>query len=84
MIAALLLVACCWGATNPFIKRGAAGLEHITRSHKDSSFLKRTGAELYYLFTTLNYLVPLVINLSGSSVYYYTLGDAGIHTFFLD
>jgi drug/metabolite transporter (DMT)-like permease len=78
MILPLFLVAICWGATNPFIKRGASGLSAITLQHASSTVLARTTAELLYLLRTPSYLIPLLINLSGSSVYYYTLGDSGI------
>ncbi|KAG2177171.1 hypothetical protein INT43_007828, partial [Umbelopsis isabellina] len=66
----------CWGASNPFIKRGSSGLEAISKKHPDGGF-QRWKAEMIYLFTRWQYLLPLVINLSGSLVYYYTLGKAG-------
>jgi len=38
--------------------------------------LKRWGAEQVYLFTRWQYVLPLLLNLSGSIVYYYTLGKS--------
>lgn len=43
-------VAICWGATNPLIKAGTAGLENISRSYPQGG-LKRWAAELVYLLT---------------------------------
>ncbi|KAI9279826.1 transmembrane protein [Sporodiniella umbellata] len=70
-----ILVAICWGATNPLIKRGSSGLEKISEKYPEGG-LKKWFAELKYLFTRWQYVLPLVINLSGSVVYYYTLGKA--------
>ncbi|KAG9286242.1 hypothetical protein G9A89_014228 [Geosiphon pyriformis] len=69
-----ILVALCWGFTNPFIKRGSAGLERI---HRDTWF-KQTLAEVWFLFTRWQYIIPLLLNLSGSTVYYITLGQADL------
>nr|XP_046220420.1 transmembrane protein 234 isoform X5 [Oncorhynchus gorbuscha] len=56
----LLLVAVLWGCTNPFLKRGTEGIEHVK---KDSKFL-------HFL---AEYLIPFLLNQSGSLVYYFTL-----------
>ncbi|PIA18939.1 UPF0546 membrane protein C1orf91, partial [Coemansia reversa NRRL 1564] len=69
-----VLTALCWGFTNPFIKRGSTGIEVV----KHRKWLHQTMAECYFLFTNWRYMLPLVINLSGSAVYYYTLHDADI------
>ncbi|KAF9313699.1 hypothetical protein BG003_004914 [Podila horticola] len=69
-----ILVALCWGFTNPFIKNGSKGLENIKRS----SWLSQAAAEYWYLFTRWQYVLPLVLNLCGSVVYYYTLGKADL------
>ncbi|KAJ3106993.1 hypothetical protein HDU96_008047, partial [Phlyctochytrium bullatum] len=49
----LLLVALCWGSTNPFIKRGTQGLEAVTERHQNSPWWKRAGAEYWFLLTRL-------------------------------
>ncbi|KAI7824248.1 hypothetical protein BX661DRAFT_46847 [Kickxella alabastrina] len=72
--AGFILTALCWGFTNPFIKRGSKGLESIKRP----TWLSQTLAETYFLFTNWKYLLPLLLNLSGSAVYYYTLSSAEI------
>ncbi|KAJ2552787.1 hypothetical protein EV175_003180 [Coemansia sp. RSA 1933] len=69
-----VLTALCWGFTNPFIKRGSQGIESIKRGN----WIAQTLAETWFLFTNWKYVVPLVINLSGSAVYYYTLSSADI------
>ncbi|XP_068608446.1 transmembrane protein 234 [Brachionichthys hirsutus] len=66
---ALLLVSALWGCTNPLLKRGAEGIEDVTHSNKLSQLL----AEAKFLFFNLKYLVPFVLNQSGSLIYYYTL-----------
>ncbi|KAJ1973704.1 hypothetical protein H4R35_003980 [Dimargaris xerosporica] len=68
-----ILVALCWGFTNPFIKRGTAGLEALPQH---SQWWKRWCSETWYLLTRWQYVLPLAINLSGSLVYYYTLSKA--------
>ncbi|RIA92997.1 transmembrane protein [Glomus cerebriforme] len=73
-ILGFFLVALCWGFTNPFIKQGSRGLENIKRS----SWFKQTLAEIWFLVTRWQYIVPLLLNLSGSIVYYYTLGQADL------
>ncbi|CAI2193717.1 18579_t:CDS:2 [Funneliformis geosporum] len=42
-----ILVALCWGFTNPFIKRGSIGLEKIKRDN----WIEQTLEELEFLIT---------------------------------
>ncbi|XJO71864.1 hypothetical protein BDV3_001301 [Batrachochytrium dendrobatidis] len=77
-IVGLFIVAICWGFTNPFIKSGSKGLEAVSLKHASSSWWTRQAAELWFLGTRWQYVLPLAVNLSGSTVYYYTLGDADI------
>ncbi|KAI8053503.1 hypothetical protein BDF22DRAFT_685042 [Syncephalis plumigaleata] len=72
-IVGLVLVALCWGFTNPFIKRGAEGLDRV----RPGRFGKGVS-EFLYLATRWQYVVPLLLNLSGSVVYYYTLGTSDL------
>jgi drug/metabolite transporter (DMT)-like permease len=70
-----LTVALCWGFTNPFIKRGSAGVDKIAAKHpKYTQFY-----ELTYLITRWQYLLPFSINLSGSTIFYYLLGEAELN-----
>ncbi|CAJ0766433.1 553_t:CDS:2, partial [Entrophospora sp. SA101] len=73
-IIGFLLVAICWGFTNPFIKKGSKGIENI----KHDNWLKQTVFEIIFLFTRWQYILPLLLNLSGSIVYYYTLGQSDL------
>ncbi|CAO3609690.1 unnamed protein product [Cunninghamella blakesleeana] len=70
-----ILVAICWGSTNPLIKSGSAGVENISKQYPQGG-LKKWLAELKYLLTRWQYVLPLALNLSGSVVYYYTLGKS--------
>ncbi|PVU94825.1 hypothetical protein BB561_002243 [Smittium simulii] len=69
-----VLTAICWGCTNPFIKAGAVGIQNI----KKTSFLEQLFFEFVFLVTNWKYVLPLLLNLSGSAVYYLTLADADI------
>ncbi|XP_061552809.1 transmembrane protein 234 [Phycodurus eques] len=73
-VLSLLLVSVLWGCTNPFLKRGTEGIEHVSKSGKVAQFL----AELKFLFLNVKYLIPFVLNQSGSLVYYYTLSTADL------
>ncbi|KAK5886437.1 hypothetical protein CesoFtcFv8_017466 [Champsocephalus esox] len=70
----LLLVSVLWGCTNPFLKRGTEGIEHVQQNNRVSQLL----AEVKFLFLNLKYLVPFLLNQSGSLVYYYTLSTTEI------
>ncbi|KAM6912511.1 transmembrane protein 234 [Xenentodon cancila] len=65
----LVLVSVLWGCTNPFLKRGTEGLENVTKPSRVAQLL----AEVKFLFLNIKYLVPFLLNQSGSLVYYYTL-----------
>lgn len=58
-----------WGCTNPFLKRGTEGIENVTKTSRVAQVL----AELRFLFLNVRYLLPFLLNQSGSVVYYYTL-----------
>lgn len=69
---ALVLVGLFWGVTNPFIRRGATGVDEIK---SDSKWLK-TFLELKFLVTRWQYILPFLINQCGSILYVYTLQEA--------
>ena len=50
-VSGLLIVALCWGATNPFLKRGTRGLEQVSLRYAHRPWIHRTTAELLYLLT---------------------------------
>ncbi|XP_011873864.1 PREDICTED: transmembrane protein 234 homolog [Vollenhovia emeryi] len=65
----LCLVALLWGATNPFLKKGAQGLEDV----KAASFYGQFVKELAFLVTNLKYMLPFLLNQCGSVLYFLTL-----------
>ncbi|XP_044735129.1 transmembrane protein 234 homolog [Chrysoperla carnea] len=65
----LVLVAVLWGCTNPFIKSGTVGIEKIKGKTKFSQIL----LELKFLFTNWKYIIPFLINQSGSLAYIFAL-----------
>lgn len=65
----LCLVAILWGVTNPFMKKGAQGLEDI----KARSFYEKFIKEIVFLVTNLKYIVPFLFNQCGSVLYFLTL-----------
>ncbi len=67
-------VALVWGGTNPWLKRGSAGMEDI----KCSNWLLQVLMELKFLAFRWSYVVPFLINQSGSILYYFTLGQADL------
>ncbi|KAI9205787.1 uncharacterized protein BJ171DRAFT_52128 [Polychytrium aggregatum] len=77
-VVGLLLVAVCWGGTNPFIKLGSQGLDDVTKKYQGHPWWRRQWEEIRFLWTNWKYVVPLAINLSGSMVYYYTLGNSDL------
>ncbi|XP_061599877.1 transmembrane protein 234 [Cololabis saira] len=65
----LVLVSVLWGCTNPFLKRGTEGMEDVRKPSRLAQIL----ADVKFLFLNIKYLVPFLLNQSGSLVYYYTL-----------
>lgn len=68
------LVALVWGATNPLLRRGGAGIERLRAANR----LLRLFAELKFLATTPRYLLPFLANQAGSLLYYLTIARADI------
>lgn len=67
-------VALVWGSTNPLLKKGSAGIEKI---HYQNRALQLV-AELKFLGLNWRYMVPFLLNQSGSLIYYLTIGRAEI------
>ncbi|XP_076841821.1 transmembrane protein 234 [Brachyhypopomus gauderio] len=65
----LIVVAALWGATNPLLKKGSEGLEQVRKGNKVSQFL----AEVKFLILNIKYLLPFLLNQSGSVMFYLTL-----------
>ncbi|XP_023725914.1 transmembrane protein 234 homolog [Cryptotermes secundus] len=65
----LIAVGVLWGATNPFIKKGSAGVENVSAPHSSLQLLY----EIQYLVCRWQYLLPFILNQFGSVLYYITL-----------
>ncbi|XP_043998026.1 transmembrane protein 234 isoform X2 [Gambusia affinis] len=72
-VLSLVLVSLLWGCTNPFLKKGSEGIENVTETNRVFQLL----AEIKFLILNINYLVPFLINQSGSLVYFYILSTTG-------
>ncbi|XP_018328957.1 transmembrane protein 234 homolog isoform X2 [Agrilus planipennis] len=70
----LILVGILWGATNPLIKRGSKGIVHIKGNNK----IKQLLLEWKYLFTNINYIIPLIVNQLGSVFYFFVLQSSDL------
>lgn len=72
-----LLTAILWGCTNPFIKRGTAGLEEYQASVAQRPAIVRSLLEVKWLVTRWQFVVPSLVNLLGTVSFYKTLASAG-------
>lgn len=70
----LIAVAVLWGATNPLMKKGSAGIENISCSSRIVQLLM----EVQFLVLRWQYALPFLLNQSGSLLYYFTLSQADI------
>lgn len=73
-VLSLVLVSLLWGCTNPFLKKGSEGIENVTETNRLSQLL----AEIKFLLLNVKYLVPFLLNQSGSLVYFYTLSTTDL------
>ncbi|KAF1374773.1 hypothetical protein PFLUV_G00232560 [Perca fluviatilis] len=73
----LLLVSVLWGCTNPFLKKGTEGIENVQHNNNNNR-VSQLLAEVKFLFLNIKYLVPFLLNQSGSLVYYYTLSTTDL------
>lgn len=71
-----VLVSLLWGATNPFLKKGGAGIEGVKHSNRLLKFL----LEMKFLLLNWKYMLPFGINQLGAVLYYTTIGRAEITT----
>ncbi|XP_069613126.1 transmembrane protein 234 isoform X2 [Ranitomeya imitator] len=70
----LLVVSILWGATNPFLRRGAQGVELV----KVEGRVRRLLYEATFLLSNYRYVVPFLLNQSGSLVFYITLASTDL------
>ncbi|XP_026283526.1 transmembrane protein 234 homolog [Frankliniella occidentalis] len=65
----LTLVGFLWGGTNPFLKKGATGMDKV----EGNNIIARLWKEVYLLLLNWKYMIPFLLNQSGSVVYFLTL-----------
>ncbi|XP_062890927.1 transmembrane protein 234 [Mobula hypostoma] len=70
----LILVALLWGATNPFLKKGTEGIEKV----KSGNAVTQLFAEMKFLIFNYKYMIPFLLNQSGSVLYYFTLASTDL------
>lgn len=70
----LITVAALWGFTNPFLKKGGKGIEQI---QSESRWLQ-VLYELLFLVSNWKYMLPFLVNQSGSVLYYVTLSSVDL------
>ncbi|KAE8624381.1 hypothetical protein XENTR_v10005937 [Xenopus tropicalis] len=66
-----LLVSLLWGVTNPFLRKGAEGMESV----REEKTLKQLLSEARFLIFNYRYVIPFLLNQSGSLVFYLTLAS---------
>ncbi|GFG38263.1 hypothetical protein Cfor_01902 [Coptotermes formosanus] len=64
-VCSLIAVGILWGATNPFIKKGSAGVENVKAAHSSLQLL-------------CEYMLPFILNQFGSVLYFITLGTSDL------
>ncbi|XP_021492561.1 transmembrane protein 234 isoform X1 [Meriones unguiculatus] len=73
-VLALVLVAALWGGTQPLLKRASSGLQQV----HEQTWARQLLQEMKTLFLNTEYLMPFLLNQSGSLVYYLTLASADL------
>ncbi|XP_040280499.1 transmembrane protein 234 [Bufo bufo] len=73
-VCSLLFVSVLWGVTNPFLRRGAEGVERVRVEGR----VRRLLYEATFLISNYRYVVPFLLNQGGSVVFYLTLASADL------
>ena len=78
----IILTAFIWGGTNPFLRKGALGIETVEVDTDDSGeerelsvkrWLKKVLAEVRWCLLNWKLTLPFTINQSGSVLFFYWL-----------
>lgn len=69
MLGGLLIVALVWGLTNPFLRHYSKGIGAANRPSKG------LADDFWFLVSSRGYLISLLVNLSGSALFYVLLAD---------
>lgn len=73
-LSSLLIVSAIWGLSTPFLRKGSEGIEKI----QQKNFIKQWISELCFLSTRWKYVLPFLINQSGSLFYVMALASADL------
>ncbi|XP_053967360.1 transmembrane protein 234 homolog [Anastrepha ludens] len=73
-VLSLLGVGLLWGATNPFIRLGSAGIDNVDTGSRWLNLWQ----ELRMIGTRLHYWIPFLLNQLGSVLYVWTLQHINI------
>lgn len=73
-VLALVLVAALWGGTQPLLKRASSGLQQV----HERTWARQLVGEMKALFLNTEYLMPFLLNQSGSLLYYLTLASTDL------
>ncbi|XP_028615833.1 transmembrane protein 234 isoform X1 [Grammomys surdaster] len=73
-VLALVLVAALWGGTQPLLKRASSGLQQV----HEQTWARQLLQEMKTLFSNTEYLMPFLLNQSGSLLYYLTLASTDL------
>jgi uncharacterized membrane protein len=68
------VVSFLWGGTNPFLKDASTKVQKELEKVQN----KRWYTEQLTLLSRIDYLLPLILNLCGSSAFYYFLKDSDL------
>lgn len=71
---ALVLVAALWGGTQPLLKRASSGLQQV----HERTWARQLVGEMKALFLNTEYLMPFLLNQSGSLLYYLALASTDL------
>lgn len=71
-------VGLLWGVTNPLIKRGSSGLQTDKKPKSGKNKLFRVFSEVKSILLRWQYIVPFLLNQSGSLLYVHALQDSEI------
>lgn len=66
-----MLVAALWGGTQPLLKRASSGLQQV----HERTWARQLVGEMKALFLNTEYLMPFLLNQSGSLLYYLALAS---------
>lgn len=69
-----MLVAALWGGTQPLLKRASSGLQQV----HERTWARQLLQEMKTLFLNTEYLIPFLLNQSGSLLYYLALASTDL------